>query len=351
MRERTFRRPSAREILEANHIELPSKIKEQFILNLIDREILVPVGHTYSEAVRSVEDLPEGKIALFPSKFRVPKGDSDLGIKSLSSLVKIDSQRVMRKVSKGDVPNRLTKSWLEENKIWPYTLTKTSMEFADIENPPIGPYWVGSDGHANATTWLRSATGVEMAVMKKEGEFQGEIIDKKPYGRNMRVKVASRTEEGEFYEFTLFKLPMHKRGDPKQFSDWINIGHNSPDPDASYRGLEHDKREFPIDVWSASTIFSFYMSMGFVKKGKWKKQFRINPFPIPTNREAIQFIDDLRLRSLILHRNEEGRLFLNPLNKTEIDEDIGARTKLRRYDNCWFHWGKKDLSYLYTPCS
>ena len=45
----------------------------------------------------------------------------------------------------------------------------------------------------------------------------------------------------------------------------------------------------------------------------------------------------------------EGKLHLEVLNKTTMDGFIGARTSLRGYDNCWHHWGKKDLSYLYTP--
>ena len=134
----------------------------------------------------------------------------------------------------------------------------------------------------------------------------------------------------------------------EQFSDWINILHNSSDPDTSYRGGEHEQRVHPICLWSASTIFSFYDAMLFVKKHKEWKQFRINPFPIPTNEVMIDYIDDLRLRSLILE-DREGKLHLSILNKHEMDKQIGARTILRGYDNCWHHWGKKDVSYLYQP--
>ncbi len=348
MREKTFRRPTAREILEINSINVPEKIKERDILKLINEGVLVLV-RSYKDSIGIVENLGENRIALFPSNFRVSKQESDYGIKSLEGLVKIDSQKVLRGVSKtGEASLSLTKGFAQVNEIWPYTLIRESIKYADIENPPMGFYWLGTDGRFRATTWIRSATGAEMQVMKSSGDFKGEVIDKKPYGRNFRVRVQSRTEEGKVYEYTLARLPMHKKGDIRQFSDWINISHNSSDPDASYRGEEHEKRVAPICFWSASTIFSFYDAMVFVRKNPEWKQFRINPFPIPVDENMINYIDNLRLQSLILEETEQG-LRLESLDKTEIDKSLGARTILRGYDNCWYHWDKRDLSFLYRP--
>jgi len=350
MKQRTFKKPTTRQLLNRKNIEYPGKINERYILKLLDSGILINVGDSYRQSVEAVEQLPEGCFALFPSKFVIPKAESDYGIKSLDDLVKIDSQQVLRTVSgQEDVPTRLTREFARDYHIWPYTLIKTAMRFENIEKPPIGFYWIGSDNRLRATTWIRAITGAEMQVMKQAGVFDGKIIDRTPYGRNLRVKVSSRTEENEEYEFTLARLPMHKRGDPSQYFDWINLSHNSPDPDASYRGEEHDKRAFPVCFWSASAIFSFYDAMKFVSQHKKWKQFRINPFPIPTNQEMIDYTDRLRLDSFILRIDEKKRLNLDVLNKTEIDRQIGARTILRRYDDCWHHWGKKDLSFLYHP--
>lgn len=347
MRERTFRKPTPREILLMQRIECPERITDRFILKLVNDGVFIPVGDSYRPAVRTVEDLQEkeGTFALFINRFRVSRKEADFGIKSLDDLAKIDSQKVLRRFEGWNY--ELTKELAEKNKIWPYTLIKTAMIFETPEKPPVGFYWIGTDKRVRATTWIRAVAGAEMQIMKQRGDFSGDVIDKKPYGRNLRVRVNSRTEEGKDYEFTLMRLPMHRIGDKRQYSDWINMSHNSSDPDASYRGGEHDKRALPIYVWSASTIFSFYDAMKFVRKHPEWKQFRINPFPIPTDREMVNFIDALRLRSFIL--DENGGLHLSVLNKTEIDKMIGARTILRGYDRCWHHWGRKDLGYLYAP--
>lgn len=360
MRERTFRKPSARELLQMQGIDIPNRIGGDFILQLIDSKILVPVVGSYEQAVETVENLEEGCFALFDRRFRVSREESDYGIKSLDDLVKIDSQRNLRIFSTAGigVPNRLTREFAEECEILPYKLIEASMGSSrgliradarfDIEHPPIGFYWVGTDNHARGTTWTKAIAGAEMQVMKQAGDFSGGVLDSKPYGRNLRVRVNSRTEEGKEYEFTLLRLPMHGRDDPRQFSDWINIAHNSGDPDASYRGGAHERRVHPVCFWSASTIFSFYDAMVFVGQHPEWNQFRINPFPIPTDEKMIDFVDDLRLRSLLLDERDE-RPCLSVLGKKEIDRMIGARTILRKYDNCWHHMGKKDLSYLYQP--
>lgn len=357
MREKTFRKPNAREVLDLSGIQIPERVSEKFIIRLINDGILVPV-RSYKDAVEVVEkiDFQEPRFALFSSRFRVPAEDSNYGIKSLESLVKIDSQQVLRDVSgKSEVPASLTKQFAEQYRIWPYTLIKQAMKSADIEKPSIGYYWVGGDNAARATTWLRCTTGAEMEMMKKRGDFSGEIVDEKFYGRSLRVRVDSRMGiEVDEYPFTLSRLPIHKAGDLRQYSEWINIGHNSPDPDASYRGLAHEKRKNPLVFWSATPVFAFYEAMLFVEKHpeakRFGKKFRINPFAIPGNEKMIDFIDKLRLRSLIFHEYEgkkERGLRLDVLNKTEIDRVLGARTIERGYDNCWFHWGKRDLSYLY----
>jgi len=359
MREKVFRKPTVRELFEISGLRIVGKIDSKFILDLINSGLFVVANTDYKSAVETVENLvdeeiskgAERKFVLFPGRFRVYKQDSDYGIKSLEDLVKIDSQDTLRTVSKrNDVPARMTLGFLESYKILPYILIKEAMKKANIENPPIGFYWLGADNRARVVTWLRATTGAEMMIMKRKGDFSGEVVDKKPYGRNLRVKVNSRTEEEKIYEFTLSRLPMHSKNDQRQYSDWINISHNSSDPDASYRGEEHEKRAFPLCVWSAPAIFSFYNAMSFVAAHPEWKQFRINPFPIPACEKAIDFIDYLRLKSFILTRDKaSGNLILDVLNKAEIEKIIGARTVLRGYENCWHHWGKKDLSYLYKP--
>lgn len=349
MRERTFRKPTVREVLEMEGAECPHRINNKFISHLIATGVLVPVGDSYEQAVRVVEELEEGRFALFGNYFRVSRAESDYGIKSLDDLVKIDSQSTLKKVSGMlDVPRGLTKRFAEQHGLLPHKLIGVSMGEAQIEKPPTGFYWVGTNKQVRATTWMKAVAGAEMEVMKQQGDFYGKVIDKTPYGRNLRVQVSSRTEEGKIYEFTLFRLPMHKKGDIEMFSNWMNIAHNSSDPDTSYRGGEHERRVNPVCLWSAPTIFSFYEAMSFVEEHPDWRQFRINPFPIPRDKKMMDFIDKLRLRSLLLDNSEE-KLRLYVLTKRTMDGVIGAKTILRRYDNCWRHWGKKDNSYLYQP--
>ncbi len=349
MIEKTFAKPGTRKIFEMQNVRCPKRINERFISEQIDNGILIQITDSYEESVKAIENLPEHSLALFSERFRISREESDYGIKSLEDLIKIDSAPVLREISgESYAPSRLTRKFAEQHRILPYALIRNAVGKADIENPPTGFYWIGLDNHVRATTWIRAVVGAEMQIMRQQGDFFGEVKDTKPYGRNLRVEVKSKTEENKKYEFTLFRLPMHYKGDIRQFSDWINISHNSSDADASYRGGEHEKRKFPVYIWSATSIFAFYEAMVFVSKNPEWRQFKINPFPIPTNKEMMNFIDKLRLRSLIL-RQEGERKYLTPLNKTEIDKIIGARTIARSYDSCWHHWGKRDLGYLYNP--
>jgi hypothetical protein len=315
---------------------------------LINEETIIPFEGDYKEAVETLDNLEFGnKFILFPSEFRITNTEANHGIKSLEDLVKIDSQKVLRTIAKTDVvPSTLTNQFLEDNKVWPYTLIKQAMKYADIKDPPLGYYWRGEDNRFRATTWVNCVEGAIMKILKGQGFFYSEILDKKPYGRNLRVCVGSRSDDNKKYEFTLSRLPLHKRGDKKQYSDWVNLSHNSPDPDASYKGEEHEKRKFPIVFWSTPAIFSFYEAMSFIKQYPHQKQFRINPFPIPIDEKSVNFLNKLKYKSLILD-NEEGKETLRVLTKTEMNKFIGARTTLLGYDKNWYHWGKKDLSYLY----
>jgi hypothetical protein len=350
MREGNFRKPRVRDIFEFNGINVSEKINSEYVLSLINEGILVLVGSSYREAVETLEGLAPGKVALFPEKFDISRSEAEHGIKSLEHLVKIDSSKVLREVSgRNDAPNRMTKEFLQQNRVLPYDLAKISLNSAELENPPIGFYWVGSDNHVRVVTWLRSVAGAEMKVMKDADDFEGCVLDSKTYGRNIRVSVRSRTEEGKAHEFSLSKLPIFRKNDLRQFSEWIDLEHSSSDSDSNYRGLEHDKRVHGVYVWSAPAVFGFYEAMSFVKELRGPNQFRINPFPIPKDKKMMDFIDDLRLRSLILRKVQGGKIELQTLNKNHIERVIGARTNLRGYEDCWTHFGKKDFSFLYQP--
>ena len=273
------------------------------------------------------------------------------GIKSLDWLAKIDSQACLRAVSKDEnIPSQLTKEFLERNRVKPESLCRLAFDSADPENPPIGGYWRRSDGHFNAWSFYRAATAAEMEAMAKVGAFpKAEILDKTPYARSLRLKVASRTEGGKSYPFTQWGLPLHRKGDLQEFSSWLNLSHNSQDPDASYIGLAHQKRAQHI-YWSSSpVIFGFNEGMRFTRESRAEEQFRANPYPIPANKEAVDFLDNNRLRSLKIVIDDNGKLQLDILYKTEIDKNLGARTAIRGYHNCWFNWEKRDTSYLFTP--
>lgn len=350
MRLKKFENLSWKKIFERQGIDCPARINKDFVLRLLEDGRLSLSRNNYGEAVEAVENLSEGSIVLFPDRFKVCAKDSEKRIKSLDDLVKIDSVRVLREISKGaKIPSRLTQKFAEKYEIKPRDLIREATSFCHVERPPVGFYWVGQDGTSSIVTWMRATEGIEMEIMKQKGDFSAEILDSVPYGRSLRVKVDSREGKGK-YDVNLFRLPMYLEGENRKFLDWINMKHSSTDPDHHYRGNAHERRKNPAFIWSASSIFAFYEAMIFAKGYSEKKQFRVNPFPIPKNKESIDFIDDLRLRSLMLsYDKKSGRVGLRPLKKAEMDRFIGARTILRGYDNCWAHGGEKDWSFLYRP--
>jgi len=355
MREKTFEAPTVAKILELNNMDSQRKLDPQYILSQIDEGNFIWAGNSYRNAVTKVEAIEKysGKILLFPTSFGLTQDQINIGTKSLEWLTKIDSQPVLRKVSKSaSPPSQFSIDFLEKNQIKPQDLYKEAFSYEDVEKPPIGSYWRRSDGHFFAFSFLRSATAAEMVEMAKRGDFpKAEIIDKTPYGKNMRIKVSSRTESEKDYPFTLSGLPIFKKGDPRQYSSWINLDHNSQDPDATYIGREHDKKSQKICWASTPVIFGYNEIMRWVRESGEAKQFRSNPFLIPIDKSMVDFIDNLRLRSLkITFDPVSQKRGLSILYKTEMDKIIGARTVLRGYDKCWVNWGgNKDKSYLYTP--
>ena len=346
MRERTFRRPSVREVLEINGIEPPSRVTKKYLKDLMGEGKIAYAGGTYEEAVKTIDSYLEGsKIVLFPSNFKITQAEADEQIKSLAGLVKIDSARVLREISgKEKVPSMLTQKFALEHKVLPQELIRIAVQDQDVENPPLGTYWIGTNGSARATTWLRAITGAEIEIMRQKGDLGGEILDPHPYGRNIRVEVESRTEDNKEYQMTLSRLSLYSAGDLRRFSKWINLMHNSSDPDASYRGMAHDKRENPIIFWSVPAIAGFYHSVHFLKGRSKDELVRVNPFSIPHERMD-SFTDFLRLQSLVI--DSEG--VVGSFDKEEINKIIGAKTVLEPYEFNWFHSGTKSLDYLYTP--
>jgi hypothetical protein len=346
MRERTFIRPSVQEVLNLNGIETPKRVTKTYLKKLLAEGQIVFAGPDSAEAIKTVQDHSnKPKIILFPREFERREDYANKRIKSLDGLMKIDSWPVLRKLSgqlKGGI--HFGKEFARQHKIFPETLVEQALEFHNKKRAPLGFYWMGTDGAARATTWLRATTGAEMEVMRKAGDFSGEILDQKAYGSNLRAKVRSRTEEDRSYEFTLSRLPVTPSNSSSRFGSWINMAHNSNDPDSSYRGLEFDKRAKPTIFWSAPTIAGFYHSSTFLRSITRDKTITINPFPIPTP-EMMAFIDDLRIKSLIITRDKEVR----SLNKTEMDEIIGGKTNLNPYTQNWFHRGRRNINYLYTP--
>jgi len=353
MRERIFPPPTVRQVLQINNIPLPNRLTEHEILQFIDEGYFVQAGQTYNESVAAVEGIEgaQGKIVLFPSRFQLLDKDIEQGVKSLDWMVKIDSLDILRKIAQSEnVPTALTRTFLEKNRVGPHALLGLAINSADVENPPIGAYWTRSDGHFSAWTFYRAATAAEMQEMRRRDDFPpAEMKDPKFYGTNIELEVMSRTEKGGKHDVPLLRLPISRKSGPWDYSSWLNITHLSNDPDALKRGGEHQKRIFPVYFWSTPAIYAFYEASRILAAFGEGRKFRANPFPIPANRETVGHIDNLRLRSLILERQEDGSYKLDVLNKTEIDKQIAARTILRRYENCWFHLGTRDTSYLYAP--
>lgn len=352
MRERTFRVPSARELLDRNSIPLPRNYSNGDILDLLNQGYFEWAGQTTPDAVINVESL-KGKsktMVLFPETFNLTKDEINKGIKSLDWLLKIDSQRVMRALSTNDTaPTTLTREFLEFHLITPEKMMKVASENIDPYNPPVGFYWIRSRGQANVITPYRCATAAEMKAMRAFGEFpNASLIDHKFYGSNTTLAVSSRTEQGVKHQIPLIRLPVQFT--PKQdHSSWVNIMHKSNDPDARYFGDEHERFKEPTIFWSTPAIYAFYESDRLLLESGEGKRLVTNPFPIPTE-EMVDFLDDLRLKCLIVKKSpENGKFSLDVLYKAQMDRLLMARTGMRQYQNCWFHSGKRDTSYLFKP--
>lgn len=356
MRERQFRHPIIKKIIRLNGLPdmREGEDEHHYILGMLNNGRLVLSEPTYKSVVETVEGLRNvpGKVALVPRRFGLTNEQCNQKVKSLDALVKIDSRHVLRKISGNDLHDQLSMTFLERYKIKPEKLIAAAIALCDAESPPLGYFWMGGDRRFRATTWIRSATAAEMEVMARKGAFpKAEVVHKKLYADNIGLKVNSRTEEGVFYPMTIARLPLHKAGDPREYSSWLNISHDSHDPDADMRGVQHAKRVFPIVFMSTSVIFGYNEAMVYVRASGINRKIRANPFAIPADEEAVDFIDDLRLRTLKLVYDPTRKHFgLDILWKTEMDQFIGARTVLRGYEKCWSHWGKKDQrDYLFKP--
>ena len=345
MIERTFSRPTPKKILALNGIEAPQRIPPGLYNELITGGILVNAGETFKEIVSNIENSEQGRIYYLPEKFRIPLTEANR-IKSLEKIVKIDSATALKDVTgESRVPSRLSKAFLESHKILPYMLIEAAVKFSEIEDPPMGYYWVSRNGRANIATFERNTVGREMKEMKDQGDFEGRVLNRTFYGNNLDVEVNSRDEGGKEYTFSLLRLPVFRRNDSEIYSAWTEIDHRSADPDSKFRGEMHNRRVTPPTLWSATAVFGFYLAGDFSRGDSQGKRVMVNPFGIPRGSEDVRFTDDLRLKTLI--RNEDGTF--DVLNKSEISRIIGARSVLMGYGKCWTHWGSKDFNFLYTP--
>ncbi len=349
MRLPAFKKLVLKDVLAYNGLGHLSEKPEVLLKALEHHQItLAPPDHLSAADVISELGKDEPRIVLLPERFAISKEESDRLIKSLEGLVKLDSKAVLRKCTRtGVAPERLTRWYLQDNRIRPEMLIQQAMleARADLNHPPAGGYWMNGNGELSAWTWTRAVIAAEMKVMHQQNAFQGNVLDKKFYGDNGRVKVASRSEADKAYEFSLFRMPLGRRGDLRPYSGWVNMKHNSPDPDTSYRGGQHNKFKAPVIFWSAPAIFGVFLAMEFAPHEESHRIFRANPFPIPTL-PMMEFIDNIRLKTLQLTW-EEGKPRLQPTSMTEQDRLIGAKTISAPYHWNWVHHGKHNLSYLY----
>lgn len=336
MRENTFKRPSVRKVLDLVGVVAPERIYnyDSFLLSGLSSGEFAYSGETYEDAVRMREDLEEGKVLVYSRRFRIPKEKSDRNIKYLEKIVKIDSVESMQDISgKKNAFPKITRGFMEKYVVTPYMLRVAGLKNSklDVENPPWGVYFVGDDKRSRVFTFLGDLVAREMFEMYKKGEFKMKVVDKVPYAKSLSLEVDSRTEEGLKYPITLFNLPMHRRNDPRRFSDWIDLGFSSEDRDSHFKGIAHEARRHPAYFFSSSVGLAFYGAGEFIKGKKDLPNVQMNPFGV-LRVGQIKFVDDLRLNSLIIDKDEKGKSVLRVLNKSEINEQLGARTQLYGYD-------------------
>jgi len=355
MRERTFRVPTARELLKLQGLKVPEKITERYILGMIADGAFEFAGQNYPEAVGKIEDLNGTKntMVLFPPSFHVPLNEANQGVKSLSWMLKIDSQENLRKSSESEVvPARLTREFLQEFNVAPKDLLRAAIESSDPYNPQVGFYWMRSRGQANAFTPLGAVTAYEMKQMSEQGAFPKAVAeDPHFYGTNITFKVASRTEQGKEHLVPLIRMPIQYSQSRKDFSSWINIANHSTNPYARHSGEEHNKLAESTIIWSAPEIYAFLEGARVLRETEGNRRiYRANPFGIPTE-EMVDFTDDARLRCLMLKRTGDG-FGLDVLYKLQINRLLMSRTAIKGYDSCWAHHGQKgQLDYLFKPDS
>ncbi len=357
-----FNRPPTREILQYLGVkEIPRKINNSYLLRGLNSGDFnwVLGGRTYADVAKTYQRMVEGDgrtIVVLPSSFRFPKDEINKSLKSLEGLAKADSVHVLRQIERDEtaiVPKRITQEFaLGHRKKFPRSYFRRAIENCDIENPPMGVYWARSDGHFSGFTFLDAVGGAEMERMRQEGVFDGEVIDSRPYAGSFRVMVGSGTEPGVKHKVNFSRLPIHRWGSDEQFYSWVDMEQTSTDENTFFVGEAHKRRRKTLTIWSRPVVFAFYTGADFIKQHpEFKVHYRMNPFCIPQDEEIMKIIDHLRFRSLIFHEEGGDRksLTLHPLNKGEINRVVGAITIDKGYNNTWFHWGKRDLSYLFTP--
>ena len=353
MKERTFRFPTNSDILRYNGLNPKATLDEKTIMHMLNTGVLVWGGETYREAVEKVESIRKkpGQIVILPEKFAISQEDAREGVKSLGLMTKLDSKAVLEQISGKSAPRRLTKEFLQEQRITPAYLARIAFSLEDVENPKIGAYWAGSDDHFHAWTFGRCATAAEMMLMAKKGAFPATGIGVKTlYGNNLaKVKVQSRTAQGVTHEVSFARLPIQREGTKQRFDTWLNMSFVSTDQDFKFVADQHNKLALPVYFASTPVVYAFYGGVRFIRE-LGQRKLSTNPFPILANAEMVDFQDDLRLSTLVMHTDED-RTKVRPLGKTEMDRLLGARTTIRGYQSCWFHSAElgRDISYLFTP--
>lgn len=357
-----FNRPTSKEILQYCGVKrIPDRIDYSSLIEGLNGGYFdwTFAGRTYKEVSEICQELSKTdrkSVLIFPSKFRFTKKEINKSLKSLEGLAKADSVHVLRQINRNKdaaVPKRITQNFARAHKKkYPRSYFRRAIENCNIENPPMGVYWSRSDGHFSGFTFLDSVGGAEMRRMKEEDIFKAEVLDPRPYAGSFRVQVDSGTKFGRRHVVNFARLPIHRYGSEEQYYSWIDMEQTSTDENTFFVGEAHKKRKKTLTVWSRPVVFGFYVGADFIKQHpEFKVHYRANPFCIPQDEFVMRIIDNLRFGSLIFHEEEvkgKKRLSLHSLNKGEINRVLGAITIDRKYNNTWFHWGKRDLSYLFT---
>ena len=300
----------------------------------------------YQTAALIEQTQEEGTLIVIPNTLQIGVAVSNRMIKHprAGTFISFNSKRAITKaleLFRGE--DTLEKHVLSAQMLQDHAITPQMIGAGYIEAmkertlpriPPIGISW-SRQAQPRRTTFMRIADAYKVLDSGKSNV----TLDKKIYGgTTVTCKAPSLSDaQRRPYEFVIRNLPITERNDAKQYSLWLALDHNDPEPDANYRGRAFKALNTPI-------FFTRNALSGFIATGRrlrdeplyGKRRMHVNPFGKITPKGK-EYTEALRTRCIFVnpealeyiaapHEERKERPQLRPAMPTMTTNDalIGA---------------------------